>query len=130
VNRIETDVCLSAIFVTCYGGVNVLRQQYEESIDGEINGLSRIYRQGGLRLLVRVIDRRARAPGANLYIVTDPSGEIIAGNVPKLQRGVMRKIGWTGRPFRYERYGEDDGEDHRAIAHSSLPLGPCSPLAF
>ena len=97
--------------------VKVLRQQYEESINEEIVGLSRVYRQGGLRFLVRAIDRRARAPGANLYIVTDPSGEIIAGNVPRLERNVMRRVGWTGRPFRYYRFGDDEREDHRAIAH-------------
>ncbi len=96
--------------------VNVLRQQYEESIDEEIVGLSRIYRQRGLNVLIRVLDRRARAPGANLYIVTNPTGEIIAGNVPRLQSGVMRRVGWTGRPFRYERYGDDQDDDHRAIA--------------
>lgn len=96
--------------------VNLLRQQYEESINDEINGLARIYRQGGLRFLVRTLERRALAPGANLYVVTDPSGEIIAGNVPRLESGVMRRTGWTRHPFRYYRYDEPEGSDYRAIA--------------
>ncbi|MEM9277557.1 MAG: HAMP domain-containing sensor histidine kinase [Pseudomonadota bacterium] len=96
--------------------VNVLRQQFEESINQEIVGLSRIYRQNGLRHLISVLERRSRRPGANLYVVTSPSGEIVAGNVPRLQNGVMNRIGWTGRPFRYYRYGEGDEEDNRAIA--------------
>lgn len=96
--------------------VNVLRNQFEESINEEIVGLSRIYRQNGLRFLITTLERRARRPGANLYIVTNPSGEIIAGNVPRLQSGVMNKIGWTGRPFRYYRHGDSRNEDNRAIA--------------
>lgn len=96
--------------------VNVLRQQLEESIDQEIAGLSRVYNTRGLRSLITSLERRARAPGANLYVVTDAQGEIIAGNVPSMEAGVMRRIGWTGRPFRYYRYGDSPEEDHRAIA--------------
>ncbi|MEM7068267.1 MAG: HAMP domain-containing sensor histidine kinase [Pseudomonadota bacterium] len=96
--------------------VNVLRNQFEESINEEIVGLARIYRQRGLSYLINTLDRRSKRPGANLYVVTDPSGEIIAGNVPRLQRGVMRRNGWTGRPFRYYRHGDSPREDNRAIA--------------
>ena len=96
--------------------VNVLRSQFEESINQEIVGLSRIYRQNGLRFLITVLERRSRRPGANLYVVTNPSGEIVAGNVPRLQSGVMSRVGWTGRPFRYYRYGDNESDDHRAIA--------------
>jgi len=96
--------------------VNVLRNQFEESISQELAGLSRIYQQRGLAHLIVVLDRRAKRPGANLYIVTNPSGDIIAGNVPRLQRGVMKRKGWTRRPFRYYRYGDERSEDNRAIA--------------
>lgn len=124
-----TAVRLSIIYTVIFGilavgivaymtgaTVKVLREQYEESINEEIMGLARIYRDGGIGLMVRVLERRARAPGANLYIVTDPSGGIIAGNVPSLERGILRRTGWTGRPFRYERFGDREGETHRAIA--------------
>lgn len=104
--------------------VNLLRQQYEESIDGEIKGLSRIYQQRGLRGLIVTLDRRSRAPGANLYVVTNPSGEIVAGNVQRIDAKVMRRIGWTGRPFQYDRYSEDPDKEHRAIARViQLPNG-------
>ncbi len=96
--------------------VNVLRNQFEESINQEIVGLSRVYRQRGLAYLIATLERRAKRPGANLYVVTNPTGDIIAGNVPRLQRGVMKRNGWTGRPFRYYRYGDDRQEDNRAIA--------------
>lgn len=124
-----TAVRLSIIYTVIFGvlavgivaymtgaTVNVLRVQYEESINQEVQGLSTIYRLRGLRGLITTLDRRARAPGANLYVVTNPSGEIVAGNVPRLQPGVMRKVGWTGRPFKYSRFGDNADEDHRAIA--------------
>ncbi len=96
--------------------VNVLRKQYEESIDKEVQGLARIYNARGLRRLVATLERRARAPGANLYVVTNAAGEILGGNVPRLDDRVMKNIGWTRRPFRYERYGDGPEDDHRAIA--------------
>jgi len=96
--------------------VNVLRKQYEESIDKEVQGLARIYRTRGLRRLISTLERRSRAPGANLYVVTNSSGEILGGNVPTLDDRVMKRIGWTHRPFKYERYGDGPEDDHRAIA--------------
>ncbi len=98
------------------GTVNVLRKQYENSIDEEVMSLAKIYRGSGINSLIRTLDRRARAPGANLYIVADPSGRIIAGNVPQLESGVMNRIGWTGKPFSYSRYGDPAGRGHRAVA--------------
>jgi signal transduction histidine kinase len=124
-----TAVRLSIIYTVIFGlvavgivaymtgaTVNVLRVQYEESIDQELQGLERVYRQRGLRGLITTLERRAQSPGANLYVVTNRSGEIIAGNVPRLAPGVMRKTGWTRRPFKYYRYGDNEDEDHRAIA--------------
>ena len=124
-----TAVRLSVIYIVVFallsvgivvymtgGTINVLRQQYESSIDREVLSLGRIYRNAGVNALLRTLERRARAPGANLYVITDPSGRIIAGNVPKLQNGVLNKIGWIERPFKYERYDEREGEHHLAIA--------------
>ena len=98
------------------GTVDVLREQYENSIDNEVTGLAKIYRGSGINSLIRTLERRARAPGANLYIVTDPAGRIVAGNVPQLEHGVMNETGWTRRPFRYSRFGDQRELKHRAIA--------------
>lgn len=109
-------LALGIVFYMTGATVNVLREQYQTSIDEEVTGLARIYRRGGVNSLVRTLDRRARAPGANLYVITNPQGEIIAGNVPKMQNRIMSKIGWTKRPFRYERFDDDSDKEHRAIA--------------
>ena len=109
-------LAVGIVFYMTGATVNVLREQYQASIDEEVTGLARIYRRGGINLLIRTLDRRARAPGANLYVVTDPKGQIIAGNVPQMQNGIMRKVGWTLRPFKYERYDDQSDTEHRAIA--------------
>lgn len=109
-------VAVGIVFYMTGATVNVLRQQYQASIDEEVTELAKVYRRGGVNLLIRILDRRARAPGANLYVVASPQGEIIAGNVPEMQRGIMRRIGWTKRPFKYERFDDQSDTEHRAIA--------------
>ena len=109
-------LAMGIVFYMTGATVNVLREQYQESIDIEVTGLARIYRSGGINSLISTLDRRARAPGANLYVVTNPQGEIIAGNVPRMQKSIMREIGWTDRPFKYERFDDERDDDHRAVA--------------
>ena len=109
-------LAVGIVFYMTGATVNVLREQYQVSIDEEVTGLARIYRSGGINLLIKILDRRARAPGANLYVVTNPQGQIVAGNVPRMQNGIMRKVGWTNRPFIYERYDDQSDKEHRAVA--------------
>ena len=42
----------------------VIDEQVAATIEAEIKGLSDLYRQGGVRRLVDIIDRRTRQPGA------------------------------------------------------------------
>lgn len=96
--------------------------QTRTAIVEEINSLDRAYRRGGLRRLVVEIDRRSRAPGANLYMIADETGRILSGNVTALQPGVLDEDGWKNRPFTYARFGdersvvEDPERAPRAIA--------------
>ena len=70
-----------------------------------------------------MIERRARQPGANLYLVSDAGGRIIAGNVRDLDRDLLREDGWLIPPFSYQRFGDRD-RDGQAIAKVfSLPGG-------
>ena len=55
-----------------------------DAINEEVQGLAQAYERGGLPLLVRTIERRARQPGANLYLIADPNGRILSGNVESL----------------------------------------------
>lgn len=107
--------------------VRMLEAQTRDTINEDVQRLAAGYERGGLQLLVRVIGQRSRQPGANLYLIADPNGRILAGNVESLDPGVLSTNGWTERPFSYVRYGEGPGErtsqpdtgratEHRAIA--------------
>jgi signal transduction histidine kinase len=91
----------------------VMNEQVEATIEAEIKGLSDLYRQGGVRRLVDIIDRRSRQPGASLYLVTNFQGQPIAGNIFDLQPDVLRTAGL--RETIYERVGEP-GVERRALA--------------
>ena len=86
--------------------VRMLTTQTQATIADEVQVLGRAYQRGGLALLVRFVETRSRQPGANLYLIADPNGRILAGNVESLEPGVLEVDGWTARPFLYQRYGE------------------------
>lgn len=89
----------------------MLTTQLQETINEEMQGLASAYQRGGLPLLVRTIERRARQPGANLYLIADPNGRILSGNVESLDGGILDVEGWTRRPFSYQRYGDSSIPD-------------------
>ncbi len=117
-------LAVAIIYYMMISTVGVLRQQFETSIDAEIQEFTRIYQEGGINRVVRIMERRALAPGANLYIITDPAGLIIAGNVLNIQSGVLNRTGWTGRPFSYTRFDDNSNDKHVAVARIfELPNG-------
>ena len=68
---------ICAVFLVFYMtslSVRMLTTQTQETIHEEMQGLASAYQRGGLPLLVRTIERRARQPGANLYLIADPNG--------------------------------------------------------
>ena len=88
----------------------LLNQQLRETIATELLGLSDQYRVGGLPAVVEVIEQRAHQPGASLYLVTDVSGRILAGNVSEVSNYVLSRSGTEPIIVRYERYSGDTGE--------------------
>ena len=67
----------------------VLDDQIVSTVEAEITGLAEQYRLGGIRRLVNIVERRARQPGASLYLLTTPAGERIAGNVDELPAALV-----------------------------------------
>src|SRR5262249_5222466 len=90
-----------------------ITQEITETIDAEISGLSEQYGQGGIRRLLLIVDARSRRPGSNLYLLTTPSGEGLAGNVGTLQPGILDQPGLTETPYR--RLDEAEDAEHRAV---------------
>src|SRR6202165_498753 len=93
----------------------LITEQIATTVNAETGELSDIFGRRGLRGLVGNIENRALRPGANLYLVTTPNGQAIAGNVGSLAPGVMATTGWSETAYR--RLDEQDAADHRALVH-------------
>ncbi|MDB5575913.1 MAG: two-component sensor histidine kinase [Bradyrhizobium sp.] len=91
----------------------LITEQITTTVNAEIGEITDIYTRRGLRGLVFTIENRALRPGANLYLVTTPTGQAVAGNVGSLAPGVMATSGWSETAYR--RLDEQDSRDHRAL---------------
>jgi signal transduction histidine kinase len=113
-------VAVVLVFYTTSLSIRAINQQTRDGIDAEVAELGTFYDRGGLPMLARVLERRTRQPSANLYLIADANGQPLAGNVSAIAPGVLDRIGWTERPFRYERLSEDSAgekeQDHFALA--------------
>jgi signal transduction histidine kinase len=98
----------------------LLREQMREAVAQEAEQIERIFDNSGMNGLVRTLERRARQPGANLYIIASPSGEVLAGNVASIQPGVLDSEGWTETPFHYQRYQEETHGNRRPMAYAQV----------
>jgi len=115
---------LFAAFLLAYFALNTRRlitEQITSTVDAEITGLSEQYNRGGIRLLVVVIEGRARQPSSSLYLVTTSTGEGIAGNVASLAPGVLDKPGWAETAYR--RLQEPEATEHHALVRVSTLAG-------
>ncbi|RUW53678.1 HAMP domain-containing histidine kinase [Mesorhizobium sp. M1A.F.Ca.ET.072.01.1.1] len=102
----------------------MLTAQTQDTINDEILGLARAYKNGGLPLLVRVVEARSRQPGANLYLIADANGQILTGNVQSLEPGIIETEGWTTEPFSYHRFGEGELDRLRGGGTDQSPPSP------
>src|SRR4051794_16088845 len=95
----------------------LITEQITSTVNAETGEIGDIFGRRGLRGLVFTIENRALRPGANLYLVTTPTGQAIAGNVGSLGPGVMASAGWSETAYR--RLDEQDNADHRALVRVS-----------
>ncbi|CAN5463386.1 ATP-binding protein [soil metagenome] len=95
----------------------LINEQIATTVDGEMSELTDLYGRRGLRGIVFAIENRALRPGANLYLITTPAGQSIAGNVASLEPGVMATIGWSETA--YHRLDDPDSSGHRALVRVS-----------
>lgn len=102
-----------AVYIS-YTANQLLGDQLQETIAAEIFGLADHYRSRGLTGLVEAIDQRSHRPGASLYLITDVSGRILAGNVSRVPPTLLDSSGAAPLTVPYDRYSGDD-EDHVAL---------------
>ena len=93
----------------------MITEQITTTVSAEVSEISEIYDRRGLQRLFWTIENRALRPGANLYLVTTPTGQMIAGNVGSLAPGVMGTTGWSETAYR--RLDEEDNAYHRALVN-------------
>src|SRR4051794_20128252 len=91
----------------------LITEEITQTVNAETSEINEIYGRRGLRALVLAIEYRALRPGANLYLVTTPTGQSIAGNVGSLAPGVMATRGWSETAYR--RIEDADDRDHLAL---------------
>jgi signal transduction histidine kinase len=107
---------LFAAFLLGYFALNTRRlinEQITGTVDTEVQLLTSQYNQAGIRRLVGIVDVRSRRPGSNLYLVTTPTGEGLAGNVGSLEPGIIERQGWVETAYR--RLEEPETAEHNAL---------------
>ncbi|MBB4954461.1 signal transduction histidine kinase [Agrobacterium vitis] len=127
----STAVRLSALYILLFAlcaaflvfyvtalSERLLDQQTRDSLQQEVTEIQRVYDRGGVNSLLKLMERRMRQPGANLYVIAGPNGQFLAGNVSSVQPGILDREGWTDFPFGYNRYQEtSDDRPHLALAN-------------
>jgi signal transduction histidine kinase len=96
----------------------LINEQITTTVNVEVGEITDIYDHRGLNGLLRTMGNRALRPGANLYLVTAPNGQVWAGNVGSLAPGVMSVQGWTETMYR--RLDDQDNTDHRALVRVTV----------
>ncbi|MCG2638527.1 ATPase [Bradyrhizobium sp. CCBAU 11434] len=91
----------------------LITEEITQTVNAETSEINEIYGRRGLFFVARAIEYRSLRPGANLYLLTSPTGQAIAGNVGSLAPGVMATIGWSETAYR--RIEDTDDRDHRAL---------------
>lgn len=101
----------------------LLGEQLQETIAAELFGLANEYRSGGLPNIVDEITQRSHQPGASLYLITDVSGRVLAGNVSRVPARLLNSSGSEPITVPYERYAGDAGDRVAMIQVVRLPGG-------
>lgn len=70
----------------------LITEQITTTVNVEIGEITSIYNRRGLHGLLTTMGNRALRPGANLYLLTAPNGQALAGNVGSLAPGVMLSL--------------------------------------
>ena len=81
---------LGVLLFVYWTSADFVERQTEATLDAEITGLAEQYAQRGLSGLIQIVAARSAgdAGGAMIYLVTDPYGRPLAGNIASWPAGV------------------------------------------
>jgi len=101
--------------------VAVVDEEIARTIDAEAKGLTDAYNHDGLVGLYSSIEARKRQPGSSLYLLTDPAGESLAGNVEQIPLEVLERRGFI--IVNYRTNGPGDHVRQALVRIYRLPPG-------
>ena len=101
--------------------VSVVDEEIAHTIDAEAKGLTDTYNHDGLVGLYSSIETHKRQPGAALYLLTDPAGESLAGNVEQIPLEVLERRGFI--VVNYRTNGPGDRVRQALVRIYKLPPG-------
>ena len=104
-------VGLGVLFFVYWTSADFVERQTEATLDAEITGLAEQYAQRGLSGLVQIVAARSAGDrgDAMLYLITDPDGRPLAGNIAGWPAGVPARTGWLS--FSVESKSKGDERD-------------------
>jgi signal transduction histidine kinase len=88
---------LGVLFFVYWTSADFVERQTEATLNAEITGLAEQYAQRGLSGLVQIVAARSAAGDRGdsmFYLVTDPDGRPLAGNISGWPLGVSARTGW------------------------------------
>ena len=114
---------VGAILAYVYWNTAVLlEQQTDETIRAEVQALADQFRQRGMAGILDTVNRRSDDETGSVYLIANPTGTRVAGNLAALPVNIIEDSGWTEFPFIVKK--EDRIEWHRARAfYTALPSG-------
>jgi signal transduction histidine kinase len=115
---------LGVLLFVYWTSANFIEQQTEATLDAEITGLAEQYAQRGLSGLIQIVAARSAGDrgDAMVYLVTDPNGRPLAGNIAAWPAGVSTQS--TALSFTLERMINGQIEAHPARGRMfSIPGG-------
>jgi signal transduction histidine kinase len=105
---------LGVLLFVYWTSADFVERQTEATLDAEITGLAEQYAQRGLSGLIQIVAARGAGDrgDAMIYLVTDPDGKPLAGNIAAWPAGVPLHSAWLS--FALERVVNGRPELHPA----------------
>jgi signal transduction histidine kinase len=109
------------LYIIAWQVESVVDNEIARTIDAESQGLIDAFDNQGIGRLEAVIEARKREPGASLYLLTNPIGEPLAGNVEQIPAEVLLHRGFL--PIIYRGSGSSDRGRQALVGVYVLPGG-------
>ena len=100
---------LGVLLFVYWTSADFVERQTEATLDAEITGLAEQYAQRGLSGLIQIVAARSAGDRGDgmLYLVTNPDGRPLAGNISGWPAGLPVRSGPLSLPDRRDREGPD-----------------------